>query len=134
MAGWKILHAESAIDVFSRNIVSYRNSVYNTKHRHVTTKLWLSSHHLNIETGRWRRSNPVLRVERRCPVVVEDEYCDIPWYRAFPRNPFIINVSMYFGPQRSGMFRWSWCRVLYNWRERWTRPLEHASPIAQFMQ
>ena len=23
--------------------------------------------------------------------------CDIPWYRAFPRNPFIINISMYFG-------------------------------------
>ena len=23
--------------------------------------------------------------------------CDIPWYRAFPRNTFIINVSMYFG-------------------------------------
>ena len=22
--------------------------------------------------------------------------CDIPWYRAFPRNPFIINISMYF--------------------------------------
>ena len=21
--------------------------------------------------------------------------CDIPWYRAFPRNPFIINISMY---------------------------------------
>ena len=23
--------------------------------------------------------------------------CDIPWYRAFPRYPFIINISMYFG-------------------------------------
>ena len=23
--------------------------------------------------------------------------CDIPWYRAFPRNPFIINISMYYG-------------------------------------
>ena len=23
--------------------------------------------------------------------------CDIPWYRAFPRSPFIINISMYFG-------------------------------------
>ena len=23
--------------------------------------------------------------------------CDIPWYRAFPRNPFSINISMYFG-------------------------------------
>ena len=23
--------------------------------------------------------------------------CDIPWYRAFPRNPFIIGISMYFG-------------------------------------
>ena len=23
--------------------------------------------------------------------------CDIPWYRDFPRNPFIINISMYFG-------------------------------------
>ena len=23
--------------------------------------------------------------------------CDIPWYKAFPRNTFIINVSMYFG-------------------------------------
>ena len=23
--------------------------------------------------------------------------CDIPWHRAFPRNPFIINISMYFG-------------------------------------
>ena len=23
--------------------------------------------------------------------------CDIPWYRAFPRYPFIINVNMHFG-------------------------------------
>ena len=23
--------------------------------------------------------------------------CDIPWYRAFPRNTCIINISMYFG-------------------------------------
>ena len=23
--------------------------------------------------------------------------CDIPLYRAFPQNPFIINISMYFG-------------------------------------
>ena len=23
--------------------------------------------------------------------------CDIPWYRALPRNPFIIDISMYFG-------------------------------------
>ena len=23
--------------------------------------------------------------------------CDIPWYRAFPRSPFIINISMYLG-------------------------------------
>ena len=23
--------------------------------------------------------------------------CDIPWHRAFPRYPFIINISMYFG-------------------------------------
>ena len=23
--------------------------------------------------------------------------CDIPWYRAFPRNPFIIDINMYFG-------------------------------------
>ena len=23
--------------------------------------------------------------------------CDIPWYRAFPRNPFIINISINFG-------------------------------------
>ena len=38
------------------------------------------------------------------------------------------------GPQRSVMFRWSWCRVLYNWRERRTSPLEHASPIAQFVE
>ena len=26
-----------------------------------------------------------------------DLICDIPWYRAFPRNTFIINISMYFG-------------------------------------
>ena len=23
--------------------------------------------------------------------------CDIPWYKVFPRSPFIINISMYFG-------------------------------------
>ena len=23
--------------------------------------------------------------------------CDILWHRAFPRSPFIINISMYFG-------------------------------------
>ena len=51
--------------------------------------------------------------------------------RGIPLSLILVCTS---GPQRSGMFRWSWCRVLYNWRERWTRPLEHASPIAQFMQ
>ena len=29
--------------------------------------------------------------------ILTDQYCDIPWYRALPRNPFIINISMYFG-------------------------------------
>ena len=51
--------------------------------------------------------------------------------RGIPLSLILVCTS---GPQRSGMFRWSWCRVLYNWRERWTRPLEHVSPIAQFMQ
>ena len=51
--------------------------------------------------------------------------------RGIPLSLILVCTS---GPQRSGMFRWSWCRVLYNWRERRTRPLEHASPIAQFMQ
>ena len=27
----------------------------------------------------------------------QTDTCDIPWYWAFPRNPFIINISMYFG-------------------------------------
>ena len=31
------------------------------------------------------------------PGVLTCIMCDIPWYRAFPRNPFIINISMYFG-------------------------------------
>ena len=51
--------------------------------------------------------------------------------RRIPLSLILVCTS---GPQRSGMFRWSWCRVLYNWRERRTRPLEHASPIAQLMQ
>ena len=45
----------------------------------------------------------------------------------FPANTFIGNIVCTSGPPRSDVFRWSWCRVLYNWRERWTRPLEHAS-------
>ena len=55
---------------------SYLDSVYISKHRRAITKLRLSSHHLNIETGRWRRPNPVPRAERRCRTcdVVEDEY------------------------------------------------------------
>ena len=51
--------------------------------------------------------------------------------RGIPLSLMLVCTS---GPQRSGMFRWSWRRMLYNWRERQTRPLEHASPIAQFMQ
>ena len=51
--------------------------------------------------------------------------------RGIPLSLILVCTS---GPPRSGMFRWSWCRVLYNWRERRTRPLEHTSPIAQFMQ
>ena len=51
--------------------------------------------------------------------------------RGIPLSLILVCTS---GPPRSGMFRWSWCRVLYNWRERRTRPLEHGSPIAQFMQ
>ena len=51
--------------------------------------------------------------------------------RGIPLSLILVCTS---GPPRSGMFRWSWCRVLYNWRERQTRPLEHASSIAQFMQ
>ena len=31
------------------------------------------------------------------PARIPVSKCDIPLYRAFPRNPFIINISMYFG-------------------------------------
>ena len=61
--------------------------------------------------------------------------CEIPWYRAFPRSPFIINISMYFGATE----KWHVQMVMVSrvvqlagasdarlWN---TRP-----PIAQFMQ
>ena len=51
--------------------------------------------------------------------------------RGIPLSLILVCTS---GPPKSDMFRWSWCRVLYNWRERWTRPLEHTFRIAQFMQ
>ena len=37
--------------------------------------------------------------------------------------PLSLMLACTSGPQRSGMFRWSWCHMLYNWRERRTRPL-----------
>ena len=51
--------------------------------------------------------------------------------RDIPLSLILVCTS---GPQRSGMFRWSWWRVLYNWRERRMRPLEHASPTGQFVE
>ena len=37
--------------------------------------------------------------------------------RGIPLSLILVCTS---GPQRSGMFRWSWCRVLYTWWERRT--------------
>ena len=56
-------------------------------------------------------------------------------YRVFPRDSFIINISMYFGATSEVACSDGHSdRVLYIWRERWTRPLEHVSLIAQFVE
>jgi len=54
----------------------YLDSVTCRAYRHALTKLRLSSHHLAIESGRWRRPNPIPRAERKCQIcdLLEDEY------------------------------------------------------------
>ena len=53
----------------------YLRQIQNVKHRVALTRLRCSSHHLAIETGRWRKP-PVPTEERRCQLcrIVEDEY------------------------------------------------------------
>ena len=51
----------------------YLSQIKNIKHRTILTKLRLSNHKLEIETGRYRRVNKNLRNCPFCPENVEDE-------------------------------------------------------------
>jgi hypothetical protein len=73
--------------LFNPNLVCSQilGSVSNALYRKALTRLRLSSHHLNIETGRWHKPHPIPRNERLCQVcnVLEDEYhfvCECPVY------------------------------------------------------
>ena len=55
---------------------SYLNNVNLSKYRIVLSRLRLSSHRLNVETGRWHKPNPIPFDERKCINCesLEDEY------------------------------------------------------------
>ena len=86
-----------------------------------------------VMTHMWHTRQNLLQITENQSYVTVSAYVTFLGIRLSRGIPLSIMLVCTSGPQRSGMFRWSWCRVLYNWRERWTRPLEHASPIAQFM-
>ena len=54
---------------------SYLDNIQNRALRHALTKIRLSSHRYNIETGRWGK-NKIPRADRQCTLcnVIEDEY------------------------------------------------------------
>ena len=81
ISNWRSgLELSSALDVFREIKTNFEQSSYlsvieNTKYRNILAKLRLSSHKLNIETG---RHNKIARNDRKCTMCnindIEDEF------------------------------------------------------------
>ena len=78
----------------------YLNIVRIPKYKYSLIKLWLSSHRLAVETGRWNKPHPIPLEERKCRFCtsLEDEF------------HFLCECKLHYGLRKTYIPRYYWNR------------------------